>query len=106
MAREIRELAGYLALSLLLVGAAELAVATLDVPRLWALIATFTLGYATVAVVKWRLRTENASSANAVRPETPRTNDASSEAGAHDAPEGEAPATGTSPDTTPRDSAG
>lgn len=85
MAREIRGLAGYLALSLLLVGSAELAVATLDVPRLWALVVTFTLGYSIVAVVKWRLRTENVSRTDAARPESPSTNDASSEAGAHDA---------------------
>ena len=85
MAREIRELAGYLVLSLLLVGLAELAVAALDVPRLWALIATFTMGYAVVAVVKWRSRTEHTPPADAVQSEPPSTSSSSSEASGSDA---------------------
>lgn len=67
MARELRELAGYFLLSLLLIGSAELAVAFLAVPRLWALLITFTVGYAVVAVVKWRSRTEHTAPEDDVR---------------------------------------
>lgn len=59
MAREIRDLVGYLLLSILLVGSAELIVATLGTPRLWALLFTFIIGYSVVAIVKWRSRTEH-----------------------------------------------
>ena len=85
MARELRELAGYLVLSLLLVGSAELAVATLGAPRFWALTVAFTLGYTVVAVVKWRSRTEHAPPADAVRSGSSSTNDPNSAASAHDA---------------------
>lgn len=86
MARELRELAGYLVLSLLLVGSAEFAVAIFDVPRLWALIVAFTLGYTVVAVVKWRSRTEHAPPVDEVRPDSPSTKDSRSKASSHDAP--------------------
>lgn len=84
MAREFRNLASYLVLSLFLIGAAELAVAVLDTPRLWALMATFTLGYAILAVVKWRVHARRTPSSDADQPEAQATSNAGSEAGARD----------------------
>ncbi|GAA1320375.1 hypothetical protein GCM10009591_38830 [Brachybacterium tyrofermentans] len=56
MFHEIRNLLGYLLLSLALIIIAEVVVSTFGTPRLWALMATFTLGYLILAVVKWHRR--------------------------------------------------
>ncbi|MGP5008246.1 hypothetical protein ACTXJK_15245 [Brachybacterium tyrofermentans] len=64
MARELRSLLGYLALPLLLIGVAELAVVLLDVPRLWALLASFTLGYVIFGMVRSRVRATRSTTAD------------------------------------------
>lgn len=85
VARELRSLVGYFALSLLLIGVAELAVAAFDIPRLWALMAAFILGYAIVAAVKWRSHTEPTPPSNVDQPDAQSTSSPGSEVDARDA---------------------